>query len=94
MKTNCFKVVNFGTGILESTKLTNIIVYPNPTNGEFNIDIVDGIEKVKVFDILGNMVFESGEPKSNFKINIFHPGIYVIQITSNNQLIYKKLVVI
>lgn len=93
LKTKCIFIDSLKTSIkIDNESMPNI--YPNPTNGEFNIDNVDGIEKVKVFDILGNMVFESDEPKSNFKINIINPGIYVIQTTSNSKISYKKLVVI
>ncbi len=93
LKTKYIFIDSLKTSIkIDNESISNI--YPNPTIGEFNIDNVDGIDKVKIFDILGNIVFESDEPKSNLKINIIHPGIYVKQTTSNNKISYKKLVVI
>ncbi|MCX6148741.1 MAG: T9SS type A sorting domain-containing protein [Candidatus Kapabacteria bacterium] len=93
LKTKCIFIDSLKTSIkIDYESIPNI--YPNPTNGVFNIDNVDAIEKIKIFDILGNTVYESDEPKSNLKINIINSGIYFIQTTSNNQLIYKKLVVI
>lgn len=88
----CILVKSVNDNIEKKNNLADI--FPNPTNGEINIDCEDDIEKVKIFDILGNVVFESEETKSKYKINIIQSGMYFIQVNSNNQISYKKLLVL
>ncbi|MEP3387504.1 MAG: LamG-like jellyroll fold domain-containing protein, partial [Reichenbachiella sp.] len=87
--------------------------YPNPTSGQFNIPISfsnpNTSLKMKVYNILGELVFESSEVKANkgyhnFSFNLnensainIQPGTYIISIalsSGDNFISYNKRMVL
>jgi hypothetical protein len=83
------------------TKYFNI--YPNPFSGEISIAYDDQINKpllIKIIDITGKTVFmETGkaEPGRNeiLKINTenLEAGLYFVQISGNNQILYTGKII-
>lgn len=76
-----------------------IEVYPNPTDGNFNISLADhdinAPRQLTIYDIQGRKVFVEGCFLSNrFTVSpkLDH-GIYFIRITSGNQIYLERLVV-
>lgn len=74
---------------------TNIIIYPNPTNGQVTIE-TDAIDKqvVDVYDISGRNVFNQtiiGTTKID--ISILENGIYNLLVKSNLGVTNKKIVI-
>ncbi len=79
----------------------NISIFPNPSNGIFNIS-VEGIEdniKVRVFDVQGNEYgfFEIEETKDITKQQLdlkeLSPGVYFISINGNDFCELRKIVI-
>lgn len=74
-------------GIVESdNSLTNVLVYPNPTSGEFTLDlgyVPDHTVTVEVFNSLGQTidVFAMTSNKMQIGLNEVQGGIYSIRIT-------------
>lgn len=74
-------------------------VYPNPSSGIINVkNSMFGItdSKVKIFNALGSIVYETNEnelEQSIYSIDIsgFHPGIYLVQIISDNKKLTQKV---
>ena len=67
-------------------KLVSIMVYPNPTNGQLNIEFT-GIEAKQEFrlyirNLYGRLLFsdvlDSGIPKSTVDISHLSPGMYIL----------------
>jgi hypothetical protein len=89
------------TGISEDF-LTNLVkVYPNPSSGNFVVDLnqlADKAETFTVFDLSGKViylretiVFEEGTTE----INNLPAGVHILQIElSNKSLLQKKLIVV
>lgn len=79
------------TSIKNYEYLDNSMVYPNPSNGLFKIQL-DNLIKVQVYDIQGKMILES---KSNF-INLEKSasGTYILKIFSDEKEITKKLILL
>lgn len=77
-------------------------VYPNPSNGEFDLTVKgtagDMIE-LNIYDILGNQVqnrnLQLSSDQDSFKIEIENKrrGIYFVDITTTSSKITKKIVV-
>jgi len=70
-----------------------INVYPNPSNGVFNID---GVEQatVKVFNQTGQLVYQGEVTKENNTIDLtgFAKGIYQVTLVKGNTTTVKKIV--
>lgn len=76
------------------------IVYPNPSNGIFKLDLKTEIDNIKVFDSLGKEVYnqkidsQKSESIKTIDLSNLENGIYVISITndkgSTNYEVSKK----
>ncbi len=81
-------------------KTTNIKLYPNPTEGLFTIglnSISDATSNVQVYSINGVLVYNKHfdqTENSSLQINLEEQpkGLYIVQLTHNNQVTTHKLV--
>ena len=80
----------------------DVLVYPNPSNGVFEIKLNDNTKtatKILLFDISGKLVDSKDVSKNNLSENIaigrnnLSEGIYLLRIISNNETVTKKLIV-
>jgi Secretion system C-terminal sorting domain len=81
-------------GLAESV-FNTMIIYPNPTFGEFHIDNV-ALEKVAIYNALGNLVKELSFANSlNNTINIstLSKGIYFMHLQAEGVTTFKKIIV-
>lgn len=80
--------------------ITDIAIYPNPTNGKFTIDKIGRhgeIGKFEIYNIFGEKIY------SNYKFNqgitneidlsAFSKGIYFVKIYDRKKILVKKIVV-
>lgn len=70
-------------------------IYPNPSNGKFNIDFEDyGNYSLEIFSTIGQKVFDLKESnKQNIEVNHLQQGIYLVKITKDSKSIVKKIVI-
>lgn len=73
-------------------------VFPNPSNGNVNIDFYaepDKASTLMIYDINGKLIHEVNELSKSNSINVsqWSKGIYTVQIKNNNQFINKKLTI-
>jgi hypothetical protein len=89
---SCYGVV----GLNESNSAPNIIIFPNPSNGEVSISSLSKIKEINVFDVCGRAI-NFNMPITNehiARIGIENKGVYVLQITDvDNRKHIKKFVV-
>jgi endonuclease I len=69
-------------------------VYPNPSEGYFNIDFQNPKENynVEIYSLLGQKVFEK-ETNTSLLVANMQSGIYLIKITKDNKMVTKKMVI-
>ena len=76
---------------LESGK---VLVYPNPSNGTFNLNLVKGQWDVEVYDITGRKVFENRmDGRSVLDLGRCQKGLYFLKATSESKALTTKVVV-
>jgi hypothetical protein len=70
-------------------------IYPNPSNGIFNLQLGTITEKfhLEVFDMTGRKV-TSTEINNNYSLDLseYSKGIYMIKVITNNKSITKKII--
>ena len=74
-----------------------ILIYPNPSHGEINIDYVNTFETLTIISTLGNELLKlDGKLFSDDKIKLdlsdFNTGIYFLQIKQNNHIMNYRIV--
>lgn len=74
------------TGAQDLSKNLNIFIYPNPTDGHFEISCTGQKMKVEIFTPLGNSVFSTTEFDNRHVIDISSQvaGIYIVKLISRN----------
>ena len=72
----------------------HIIIYPNPTNEEFNIS-TEGcrIKDVTIYTLSGQQICAFRHEKKTFDISNLQPGMYIVEVTIENRKIRQKLLV-
>lgn len=87
-----------GTLASDSFDANSITIYPNPSNGIYNIKSYNvPIEKIEVYDVMGKMITTQNNVQvdnTNAVLDLTHAasGIYFATITSNNQKIIKRII--
>lgn len=84
------------TGIDETTSNPEIVVYPNPTNGIFNIDYTNATS-IKVINTLGVLVYETkieelSQGTKSIDLANFANGIYMITVSNDNGSSIHKVI--
>jgi hypothetical protein len=90
-------VVDPCTGIasLNGNGINNAIVYPNPSNGEFAIELKNGLNKtIELTDVTGRIVLTKATDLDLVHLNIngLSNGVYYVKIKSNNTTNTLKIV--
>ena len=83
------------------TAITNLDVYPNPSRDVFNVaftsEDVQDLE-VRVINVVGEVVYTEdlqqfvGEYTKSIDLATYTKGIYFLEITTNNGVVNKKLI--
>jgi PKD repeat protein len=93
---------NITTSIKQQTMLTdnNFLVFPNPSNGKFDIRLIGFNENeavIKVYNLTGVLVYEAKGTIENgnldHNVRLDHAqGVYFVKIESNSGVITKKII--
>ncbi|MEI7594753.1 MAG: S8 family serine peptidase [Bacteroidota bacterium] len=95
-----FPIVCSGTvGSEETLGLNDVMVYPNPTNGEVNIAYgsnFSGNAIVRIYNNMGSLITENKYSETTNKIstislNNVESGIYYVTILNNDKVVTKRI---
>jgi hypothetical protein len=81
---DCITISSVG---LDQMDITDMNVFPNPTNGEVNVSLPESVSvNVSIFDAQGKLVAEQMNVTNNGKLNISNvtPGVYMVRLTAEN----------
>jgi hypothetical protein len=70
----------------------NVNIYPNPTNGMFNIQNVRGAD-VEIFNMVGQRVFAANEVNENLTVDLssYAEGTYVVRVSGVSTVKTQKI---
>lgn len=94
-KTSVKQIVTFQeTQSVDEAENQEFNVYPNPSNGQFNVNLGEGQWSVEVFDITGRKVYE-GRHKGQSAIDLGQcpKGLYFLKATNEGHEITTKLTI-
>lgn len=80
------------TGIADNLGLTDISVYPNPSNGFINIQSSIQITSIQLIDFSGKLVYENQSNLKGIDLSNVENGMYLLQIHTDNGMVSKKIV--
>jgi hypothetical protein len=95
--------VDICTGMSNASIESVIEIYPNPTNGEFNISVAaEGVKDIslRIFDVTGRVIFERNIQRITSPV--FHSvidlkneaeGLYYLQLAVGNEIITRKIII-
>jgi len=88
---------NFPSGILGENPHTEVLVYPNPSNGKFRVHVNFEAPdySLEVFTLSGIRIFSQTHIQkeiSGFDISL-RPGLYFLRIKAANEMFSKKQII-
>lgn len=85
------------TGITETNELTLVNVFPDPSDGDVNIEELNrNFENISLSDLTGKTILKkniSNSDKVKFNIGNIGNGIYILTIEGENKLLKHKLII-
>lgn len=79
-----FRTTNSLLGSPNFESPRSLIIYPNPVSSTVNIQTIEMIHEINIYDISGKLV--QTEKNNSFSVEHFMPGIYLIQIETDKGL--------
>ena len=85
--------LRFGMTKLDENELTKVLVYPNPSNGVFNVQGQD-VRKVEVFNAFGQVVVSEEISNDNLQIDLsrYADGCYMLRVVTDNGITNSQLI--
>lgn len=77
-------------------QLRELFLYPNPTNGNFNIyfNTINSPYSIEIISILGQRVFEKSNITDSLStINNLPKGIYIVRVNQDSETFSKKIII-
>ena len=76
----------------------NILIYPNPSNGIFTIEVDEAIYKLSIYDYLGKEITAykiSKENEYKFLLDLSNnsKGLYFIHLFTDNDFLSNKIII-
>lgn len=86
---------------IEETTFADFAVYPNPNNGNFNVQFTSASSNkvsITVYDIRGRVIFDSAyanQPvfNQNIQLNNAQSGVYLLNVTDNERREVRKIII-
>ena len=86
-------VLHFGTLGVDDFEQVVVNVFPNPSNGIFNVE-GNGIRKIEVMDALGQIIFSKEVEDDSQQINLSNraSGVYLLRVITDNGISTNQII--
>ena len=77
---------------------TQVVIYPNPTQGIFNIEFKNEIKSIKIANVLGQVVYDEKETVTavgttkSINLSSFENGTYIVNVSNDEGTSSYKLI--
>lgn len=88
---SCYTVVV--VGIFDNDPNREVSIYPNPSQGQFNVILNKADATIKVYNSLGTLVLTREKATKNELIELNVKGLYIIEVESDGKLYTRRLVI-
>ena len=90
------KIGTAGVGIEKYNTTDNVIVYPNPSSGNFTIETnTTDKQNLNLYDVNGKLVLsQTIQGTTNINTSILAQGIYNLNVTNKEGIVNKRLVIV
>jgi M6 family metalloprotease-like protein len=78
---------------LSEIKEVDVEIYPNPTKRNFSVTNLNEFSRIKIIDLLGNIVVDEALNESKKEYFIENNGMYLVYLSSENKQLVKKLII-
>ncbi len=68
-------------------------IFPNPSNGDFTVEVNANNAEIMVTDLLGKVILKSKITQLKTNLHLIENGIYIVYVSSNEGSAIKKLIV-
>lgn len=78
---------------IEPTNTNSLAIYPNPSNGNFNINL-EGSFSVAIYNLAGNKVYLNNHAENSLQVDLHSlpAGIYIVRVTGKNFSTVAKII--
>ncbi|MBL7911238.1 MAG: T9SS type A sorting domain-containing protein [Bacteroidia bacterium] len=79
----------------QAASLNKVSIYPNPTAGEFTLELTNGLSKaIEVMDVTGRIVLTTttANDKTDINLSTLANGVYYVRVASNNSVEVLKII--
>ena len=89
---SCPQNVTFNTTSINENNINDVLIYPNPTNGKLNIDII-GMKHICIVNTIGQVVYDNNVDSNNEIIDMsqYNSGVYVVRIETENGIVIRQV---
>ena len=86
---------NIPLGFPEMKGEGQLLIYPNPSNGDITVESPSAIVEIKIYDLIGRLVYDESFDSGKVVINADYlkNGIYVMKIYNVAGLFIRKVIV-
>ncbi len=74
-----------------------INIYPNPTSGRLNVDLINSVENAsyRIISISGKVIDEDSltETKNIINLSSIHKGLYFIELKLDSNVVVSKIII-
>ncbi len=80
---------------IEENGVEGLMIYPNPTNGNLNIN-VEAMRRITIVNALGQIVYDQNVDSDNEVIDMaqYQTGVYMVRIVTDNGVAVKRISVV
>lgn len=84
-----FENISVSTASISANEIETIAIYPNPASDIVTLNTDEQIEKVQIFNIMGDLV--QTEQSNSFSINELSTGIYIIDVKTTSGIYRTRI---
>ena len=79
------------TASTEDVFANKFSVYPNPSSDVLNIRTNETIDKVELYNTIGQLIV--AKKTTNINVSSINTGVYILKIYSGNRSVIKKVII-